>query len=249
MLYGYKFVANVLQPLQVVVWGELALGYLGVPTVLNDYMFGVSDEELDMAEHKLISAGFVRQTWSFCSTRDPENMKNHPRWQQWYANKRTAYQNFDSVTRRFDYPDESRHVTRTILLPTSYLRLSISDPGQAGYADPTPSLSQPAFYIDANLHWPNVVMLLQSILMVIEEESYAPRLDFVGLLKAWAFTYLVNDLSLRHDVLDSCRDATLKEYFDKKTNRGQPQPIREKWNKPRPLITNERIREFQVVQS
>jgi hypothetical protein len=34
-LYGYKFMADVLQPLQLVVWGEVALGYLGVPTGLN----------------------------------------------------------------------------------------------------------------------------------------------------------------------------------------------------------------------
>jgi hypothetical protein len=138
-------------------------------------------------------------------------------------------------------------MVRPILLPASYWRLSISDPKQVGYADPTPSLSQPRFYVADNLYFPNVVMLLQSILMAIAEESDAPRSDFLVLLGAWAFTYLVNDLCLRYDVLDTCVNAPWKECFDMKINWEKPRPTREKWNKTRPLITNERIKEFQVV--
>jgi hypothetical protein len=34
-LYELDFVADILQPLQFIVWGELVLGHLGVPTVLH----------------------------------------------------------------------------------------------------------------------------------------------------------------------------------------------------------------------
>jgi hypothetical protein len=204
-------------------------------------MLGVPDEDLDIAEQKLIDAGFIRQGWSFCSTIDPELFKGHPGRQKVHASLLTAYESFDSKARIFNYPDKSRRVLQTILLPTSYLRLNIFDPYQAGYEDPTPSLSQPPLYNRDNLYWPNVVMLLQSLIMIIEEEQSAPRMDFVQSLRGWAFAYLVNELSLRHDILDSCRYASVKALFNKRVNRGQPRPIREKWNKPRKLITNSLI--------
>ena len=34
-LTGLEFVADILQPIQLVVWGELAMSYLGVPVVHN----------------------------------------------------------------------------------------------------------------------------------------------------------------------------------------------------------------------
>lgn len=133
---------------------------------------------------------------------------------------------------RFQYSDASREVQRTVLLLASWL--NVSNLSQLSYADPTPSLLQPPFYIEDNLRFPKVAMLLQSFLMVYEEKV-AERSDFCLTLLAWGITYLTRELPLRHDALDSYRDASVKVFFSRKINRDQPML----------LITNYIIKEFQ----
>ncbi|CAD6446574.1 f3fc5d57-26a0-415a-b892-1cd48685cee8 [Sclerotinia trifoliorum] len=75
-LTGLEFVANVLQSIKLLVWGDLAVHYLGVPVVHGCYMLGVADDEMEQAASKLADVGFIRQPWSFGSTIDPATRKD-----------------------------------------------------------------------------------------------------------------------------------------------------------------------------
>lgn len=210
-------------------------------------MLGVADGEMEIASQKLLAAGFVRESWSYSSSVDPATRINDERYHLMQAHLQPAFENFDRKTMRFHYPDATKGVQQTILLPASYIRLCITNPSQDGYADPATSLSQPPFYVEDNLHWPNVTMLLQSFLMAYLEEAASNRDELQADFLCWGMTYLARELELRYDILDSCRYASVKELFDKTIERhsGRPRPQRQKWGKPRQKITNDMIAEFQ----
>jgi len=210
-------------------------------------MLGVRDDAMALAAKKLADAGFARQNWSFSSTVDPATQKENKMYEGEgvRGNIALAYANFDAKTIRFQCLDSKKYTQCTVLIPWSYIRLSIP-PGSA-YTALYGSSSQPAFYAEGNLHYPNVVLLLQSIIMVyLEEKEVSKRGDLRVKLAAWAIGYLYGELSLRDDVLDACEHEGVREYFNREIQRGSGVPrIREKWGRPRELITNERIKEFQ----
>ena len=90
-------------------------------------------------------------------------------------------------------------------------------------------------------------MLLQSILIVYLEEENAELPDFRASLLSWAIGSLYEELEMRKDVLDSCNNSEVKRVFYELIDRfsGRPRAPREKWGKPRELITNDMIKEFQ----
>ena len=195
-------------------------------------MLGVRDDEVDLATKKLAGKGFVRQDWSFGSTVDPATRKDDKMYQRVHESIRPAFANFDAKTIRFHYPHEDRYIQQTVLIPASYLRLSVSQSSSAfehGYAAPDAS-SQPPFYVHGNLYYPNAIMLLQSIIMVyLEEREYTKVGNWQAKLEGWAIGYLYGELSLRDDVLDTYRDERIREYFNKEIKRGSRIPrVREK---------------------
>lgn len=150
------FVAQVLQPLLVVVWGEPAMAYLGVPVVQTvcgiqfvfslfshhilksysnassssssqSYMLGVPDDLMDLAAKKLAGAGFERQNWSFSSTIDPSTRKDDEGYKRIQENLRPSYVNLDANSIRFQYADGEKCDGRVVLLRASYIHLSIPD--------------------------------------------------------------------------------------------------------------------------
>ncbi|OSS48883.1 hypothetical protein B5807_07172 [Epicoccum nigrum] len=64
-------VAQALRPVNVVVWGEEEMSYLGAVTLLNSYMIVPSDSESGLAAQKLIEAGFRPTPWTY-AIRDPQ---------------------------------------------------------------------------------------------------------------------------------------------------------------------------------
>jgi len=51
---------------------------------------------------------------------------------------------------------------------------------------------------------------------------------------------------LRDDVLDTCEDEMVKEFFNKEIKRGSNiSRVRGKWGKPKAPITNDLIKDFQ----
>jgi len=210
-------------------------------------MLGVRDDEMDLAATKLADVGFIRQHWSFGSTIDPATRKDDETFQRVHANIGLAFANFDAKTTRFHYPDENKFVQRTILIPSSYLRLSASErTPNHDFPSPDPQ-SQPQFYVYGNLYYPNVVELLRSIIAVyLEERAHTNIRNWQVKLSGWAFGYLHGELLLRDDVLDTCEDEMVKECFNKEIKRGSRMPrVREKWGKHKAPISNDLIEEFQ----
>lgn len=263
-LTGLDFVADILQSIQLVVWGDLAVRYLGVPAVhdvifsihsshktpaeyLQCYMLGVRDKEIELAAEKLASLGFVREHWSFSSPIDPATLKTTETSKRIQETIRPAFANFDSQSIRFHYPDKQKHVQQTVLIPSSYMHLSApqapSHTSKQGSAIPT----QPPFYIHGNLYYPNVIVLLQSFIMVcIQERATTRRGMWQARLETWAIGYLYGELSLRDNVLDSCQDSSVKEFFNLAIKRGSGiSRTREKFGRPKALITNGLIKDFQ----
>jgi len=207
-------------------------------------MLGVNDDEMALAAKKLSVAGFVRQTWSFSSMVDPATRADDKMYERVHARIRPAYANFDSKTIRFQYPDEKKYTQCTVLIPASYIRLRATVPA---YKIDHGESSQPPFYVERNLHYPNIVMLLQSVISVYLEDRERSKMGhWHARLEGWAIGYLYGELSLRPDILDTCGDERVKEYFNREINRGSDTPrIREKFGRPRALNTNDLIEEFQ----
>ncbi len=200
---------------------------------------------MDSAAQKLLAAGFTRETWSYSSIVDPATRADEE-YHLIQAMTQPDYANFDKKSLRFQPPSDNTEVLRTVLLPTSYIRLSVSDP-QATYADPAICGSQPPFYIKENIYFPNIIMLLQSFLMVHLEEEIVDAPGFRVILRSWAIGYLYHELELREDILDSCSNSAVRRLFNDCIQRfsGRPRGQREKWGKPLKLITNHMIKEFQ----
>lgn len=205
---------------------------------------------MGLATKILSDAGFIRENWSYGITIDPATRKNDLNWERVYAKLKPAFARFDAATVRFHYPDRTKFVEQTILVPASYIHLSASEaPSYAldnGFATPETS-SQPPFYSDDNLYYPNAALLLQSVITVyLEERDYTDVRDWQATLNGWAISYLYWELTLRDDILDTCRDEKVKEHFNAAINRGSgASRVREKWGKPRELITNDLIEDFQ----
>lgn len=212
-------------------------------------MLGVHDDEIGLAAEKLAAAGLVRQNWPFSSTVDPATRKEDAEmYERAHARIRPAFANFDARTMRFHYPDGGKQTQRTVLIPSSYIRLEAPPtPPSPAYISSRGDSSQPTFYVEGNLHYPNAVVLLESIITVyLEERELTEVGNWKATLEGWAIGYLYGELSLRDDVLDTCGHEGVKEYFNMEIKRGAGIPrVREKWGRPRELITNERIAEFQ----
>ncbi|KAI9742568.1 MAG: hypothetical protein M1818_003708 [Claussenomyces sp. TS43310] len=227
-LQRLAFVADVLQPIKLVVWGELAVRHLGVP---------VAHSASSVSIGRSVLLRILPRAMEMTSPNACTQALNLPTT------------NLDAATVRFHYPDEKKHVQRTVLPPASYIRLSIPQtPFDASEHFATPhGSSQLPFYIHGNLYYPNVFLLLQSIIMVyLEEQKHTDVGDWRIKLATWAIAYLYGELSLRDDILDACQDEGVKDFFNKKINRGSgTHEAREKWGKPKALITNDLIEDFQ----
>lgn len=211
-------------------------------------MLGVRDDEMDLAVKKLADVGFVRQNWSFGSTIDPATYKDDEMFQRVHTNIGLAFANFDANTIRFHYPNEKKFIQRTILIRSSYLSLSASQPtSKYGSVYPPNPSSQPPFYVHGNLYYPNVVELLRSIITVyLKEREYSNIRNWQVKLLGWAFGYLYGELLLRDDVLDHCEDKRVRECFNMEIKRGSGViRVREKWGKPKEPITNDLVKDFQ----
>ncbi len=218
---------------------------------VQGYMLGIDDEQISSASQALLDAGFVREEWSWSCRKDPARRKNDEVYQQMHRELAQSYTRFNAQTARFRYDDEARYVEQTVLVPSSYIHLwapSVAAPAiQRGLANP-PYSSQPRFYQHNNLYYPNVAILLQSLIRVIlDERAWTNRYDWRLKLETWAFDCLYEGLSLREDILDTCEDEEVKEFLNSEVDRGSGSSrIRMKWGKPLPKITNAMIEQFQI---
>ena len=109
-----------------------------------------------------------------------------------------------------------KYAQQTVLVPKTYIRLAVPQPFSFGFDNGASFSTQPTFYVDGNIHYPNAILLLQSFVKVILEETcFAPKGGWLDTLAVWSGSYLYSELSLRDDILDNCKDKEVKEYFER----------------------------------
>ncbi|KAL6890505.1 hypothetical protein GGI43DRAFT_221957 [Trichoderma evansii] len=116
-----NFLAEVLKPIPVVVWGGPALEHCGVKAFFYGYFFIVNNCDLELAEAKLLSAGCIRAPWSWGSC-DPARLETHgENVKRSHEKSIPEYEDIDNNSVRFAFPPESVQIMNepiTLILPS-----------------------------------------------------------------------------------------------------------------------------------
>ncbi|KAF2430617.1 hypothetical protein EJ08DRAFT_649433 [Tothia fuscella] len=202
-----ELIKQALHPLAAIAWGDLAIGRLGVPTVICSYMFVIADSEMNEAIQKFHDAGFIHKSWSFGSAVDPKTVSGNPVLREMHDRTATSWASLDCHSTRFTLPPNSGFAdSQVVLFPNSYVDMTL----------PT-SASDPRFHAEDNLYYPEVYPLLESIAKLQAKGQTTG--EWEGLLNVWAITYLYGHLHLADNVLDSCGNADILRWFNTKIRR------------------------------
>jgi hypothetical protein len=169
-------------------------------------MFVVQDADFDAAVNALRQAGFRDAPWSYGSLRDPQ-FYTDKKMQDLHRKVAKEHRNIDSNSTRFLFPSSSgiEEVTRAIMLRSSYAHLSLSDAPES------------SFDREGAIYYPARELLLESFAKTIVREPEKNR--WTTTLETWATSYLYGQLMMRDEVLDSCPEEKVREWFDNKIRR------------------------------
>ncbi|KAI1748936.1 hypothetical protein F4782DRAFT_550302 [Xylaria castorea] len=117
-------IASALGLIKAIVWGESAMGFVGVGTIRNCFMFVIEDSDLGVAIESLHGAGFRDASWSYGSIVNLEVYKDE---KMQNIHRRTAinYRYIDANSIRFEFPADSEEELRVVLVRSSYTHLSL----------------------------------------------------------------------------------------------------------------------------
>lgn len=198
------YIALALSPICAIAWGELAMGYLGVSTVLNNYMLIINDDDFDTAIESLRGAGFRDAPWSYGSRIDPRLFQDK-RIQAIHQSVAREYRNLDDNSARFSFPPKSGIEERAVLLRSSYTHLSLA------------SVPESRFTVMDKIYYPDSELLLESFVKTVVREPGWSR--WVSHLEMWAIAYVYGQLMVNDTVLDSSSDEKAKAWFDDQIKR------------------------------
>lgn len=225
-----EIISKVLGPLPAIMWGDMAVGNLGVGLacevsrvvfyhtlmlmpVRQNYMLVIEDKQLNTAAENFRQEGFREAPWSYGSRDDPVSYTD-PKVQQSHRRLAQQYSNLDEHSVRFRFPTEDQAKARVILLPSSYAHIAVTPETQHRFINRPqdgPILDQD------NILYPDAALLLESFVRTLVKE---PRMGgWVSSLRMWAITHLYGDLGLGDDVLDSCDDEEAKAWFNQRIRR------------------------------
>ncbi|KAI1508131.1 hypothetical protein KJE20_03456 [Pyrenophora tritici-repentis] len=187
---AFNSVAQVLRPINVVVWGEEAMGFLGAVTLLNSCMLVPSDSEYDLAAQKLVEAGFRPAPWTYAIT-DPQLVRDDEIGRRTLLRGDDGYGNLDANSLRFQFPAGFSGSERVVLLRSTYV----------GIRPPSDPESMQRFSCNDNLYYPDAVLLLESFIKTLLQEIPG---SWRHLLQAWAIAYIYgnNNASFNNDPAD-----------------------------------------------
>ncbi|KAA8611236.1 hypothetical protein PtrV1_13897 [Pyrenophora tritici-repentis] len=203
---AFNSVAQVLRPINVVVWGEEAMGFLGAVTLLNSCMLVPSDSEYDLAAQKLVEAGFRPAPWTYAIT-DPQLVRDDEIGRRTLLRGDDGYGNLDANSLRFQFPAGFSGSERVVLLRSTYV----------GIRPPSDPESMQRFSCNDNLYYPDAVLLLESFIKTLLQEIPG---SWRHLLQAWAIAYIYGMLMVKDTVLDSCDAESVKLWFNERIRRG-----------------------------
>ncbi|PGH03513.1 hypothetical protein AJ79_07348 [Helicocarpus griseus UAMH5409] len=204
-----ELASKALEPLNCVVWGEAAMGRLGVPTVCNGLMLVPAKDDFDLAVQKLENAGFRPAPWSYASI-NPEILKkkeNAEHLQAMHASVAEQYRTLDAHSKRFVFPQDEFKLA--VLYP-SYVE--IAPPAVQRNVD-----TSKFFCKERNFYYPDKVVLLESMIRTLLKDE-EPTM-WKSLLTAWAVSYICGYLDVSLDALDECDDENVKTWYNKEIRR------------------------------
>ncbi|KXJ85678.1 hypothetical protein Micbo1qcDRAFT_141230 [Microdochium bolleyi] len=197
-------ITEALAPFKTIAWGELAMVNLGVKCVTSSYCFVIEDADLQKAVERLHGAGLMDAPWSYGSMVDPGQYTDK-HLQLVHRRIAANYRTFDAHSVRLDCPVEWDEQLKVVLLPPSYVHLSLDSVGSDNFS-----------LIGENLYLPDARTLLESMVRVIVTEKQSPSWE--QLLAAWAVAYMYGQLNLEDGVLDSS-DEEVQAWFNKRIKR------------------------------
>ncbi|KAN0070899.1 hypothetical protein V8E54_011064 [Elaphomyces granulatus] len=214
-----EHIAKALNPIKAVVWGEMAMIYLGVPIIPNSFMLIPAEKDFAAAVKKLEDAGFHRTPWTYGTTVDPKIITD-PTTLRVHKRQSKKYERFDHHSVRFNFPSSFDIKETVVLLESCYANLSPPSDGQISIA---PYLSIPQFSVDGNLYYPNELVLMESFIRVLLVEKAAGNMknDWSLLLSVWIISYICGWLDVGVDALDDCEDDRVRDWYNKNIMRDQ----------------------------
>jgi len=212
-----------LKSIPLVAWGEIAMDHYGVPTVLNSFMFIVSDDKMDEAVQTLNKAKFRLRTWSIASKKDPATM---PDWlRDIHMQEAAQWISLDRNAIKFDFPlDTDFNLSRIVLLRPSYI----------GISPPRTKSEAVEFTLLDGMWFPSKYRLLESIARLRVKGDAADA--WAGLLGVWVVTYIYGMTETPDDILDDCGDQDIIDWFNESirrfdggltTCRDRPEPVQQ----------------------
>ncbi|KAJ8132609.1 hypothetical protein O1611_g1015 [Lasiodiplodia mahajangana] len=192
-------VAFALGSIKAIVWGEDAMGFVGVGTIRNNLILVIQDSDLNAAIKSLHAAGFRDAPWSYGSIVNPELYEDEKlrRLHRWIA---IEYRYIDVNSIRLEYPADSKEEGRVILVRSSYAHLSLQ------------SIPKSRFTLHKGMYFPDCELLLESFAKTAVREPEPSK--WSSTLEFWSVTYLYGQLMLGDDVLDSSTDDSAKAWFN-----------------------------------
>lgn len=168
------------------------------------YMLAIEDASFDAAVEALHRAGFRDAPWSYGSINDPQFYQDK-KMQDIHRYTARQYRSLDNNSRRFVFPLGSKDKERVVLLPSSYVHLSLS------------SMPESRFTRRENIYYPDTELLLESFVKTLVGES--TQSTWTSDLRMWAIAYVYGQLMVNDNALDSICDEQAKTWFNDRIRR------------------------------
>ncbi|KAL7905430.1 hypothetical protein GGI35DRAFT_137972 [Trichoderma velutinum] len=201
---------NILEPLEVVVWGEAAMANLGVPLVPYNIMLVPSEQNYSAVLEKVEQKGFCKTLWSYGSL-DPADIDAHPQSERMLQIHATADQHYKMLninSTRYRFPSGAFPSFRLIILRPEYVDLS----PPCLSSSKRPSDSQ-AVTRQGNFFYPAVSTLIESFIKTALKDRDGKT--WSNVLYVWITSYICVYLPVRPDAMDSCGDESIRNHFSR----------------------------------
>ncbi|KAL6800561.1 hypothetical protein J3E68DRAFT_398565 [Trichoderma sp. SZMC 28012] len=201
---------NILESLELVVWGEAAMANLGVPLIPYNIMLVPSEQNYSAVLEKVEQKGFCKTLWSYGSL-DPADIDAHPqseRMRQIHATADQHYRMLNINSARYNFPPGAFQSFRLIILRPEYVDLS--PPCLSSFERPS---SCQAFTRQGIFLYPAVSTLIESFIKTALKDTDGKT--WSKMLYVWITSYICVYLPVRSDAMDSCEDERIKEQFSR----------------------------------
>ncbi|KAJ5555218.1 hypothetical protein N7535_007658 [Penicillium sp. DV-2018c] len=210
--------SQMLKPLPVLIWGQLAMAHLGVPVVTGQCMFVVRDEHYQTAIQKLKDSGFPQAPPDRRPA--PEVLESLPDPEAVLEEINKGYQRLDRYCSSFQFPPHFPYSgDQMFLMPNSFAHLPLQK-GDMSLDQPDQKKAQSKQYdVYGNLFYPLEAALVESFVKgVYHDNDEIGHCSWQTLLSAW-IGMMVAYLEVNNDILDDCADERAVQWYSTEYSR------------------------------